>query len=311
MQRRDDAGRTQNAFTLVELLIVIGIIALLISILLPALSKARKAANATACLSNLHQMALGMTMYANDNHQALLPYYNSGLWMISISSYVAPGQINPNLPPAKYASLFPIPPSSVAQQLASMNQVPIPKVWFCPEAPLSNATGGSGSAIMPWGPGTYSELYYMAASYGMNGWCYNVAHSDVSNGVNSAIAYSGITNMGVSLQDAPSYFVNDKYAVQSSNTPIFHDSIWVDGWPVDFSTTYIDSPPANAQQLITGVYNSQMCRACIARHGAAVNVAFLDGHVSRVGLADLWGLQWSPKSARLPVPSPGLPHVGG
>ena len=61
-----DVQRRYRAFTLVELLVVIGIIALLIGILIPVLGKARDSANKTACLANLKTIGQAMFLYAND-----------------------------------------------------------------------------------------------------------------------------------------------------------------------------------------------------------------------------------------------------
>jgi prepilin-type N-terminal cleavage/methylation domain-containing protein/prepilin-type processing-associated H-X9-DG protein len=63
--------RNQSGFTLVELLVVIGIIALLISILLPSLSKARESANQVVCMSNMRQFGIGMQIYSEQNNGML------------------------------------------------------------------------------------------------------------------------------------------------------------------------------------------------------------------------------------------------
>ena len=134
--------RKANGFTLVELLVVIGIIALLIAILLPALSRARKVANTTKCLSQLRQLAMGWQMYALAHQGRGIPYdENLGLWM---------GQMDTWLPD-------------------------IDAHRICPEAfapsQLSSSSGGIGSC---WGPNANTVfLVNRMGSYSINGWLYD------------------------------------------------------------------------------------------------------------------------------------------
>ena len=94
--------RTKKAFTLVELLVVIGIIALLISILLPALSKARKSAQDVKCMANMKQIMMATIMYANDNRQ-FLPYTGARLSGFRWTARIAPPRVGLSCDPCSAA----------------------------------------------------------------------------------------------------------------------------------------------------------------------------------------------------------------
>jgi prepilin-type N-terminal cleavage/methylation domain-containing protein len=80
--------KSKAGFTLIELLVVVAIIAVLISILLPALSAAREQARSVLCLSNLRMQGLAHLQYANDNNGSMI--YGTGndawLWFEKITS---------------------------------------------------------------------------------------------------------------------------------------------------------------------------------------------------------------------------------
>lgn len=102
--------RSRYAFTLVELLVVIGIISVLISILLPALSKARAAASNIKCMANLRQVGQAMMLYAGEYNGAILGSANTtgrGLWTTNAAGNFVGNVYTPTtLPPDSPIELY-------------------------------------------------------------------------------------------------------------------------------------------------------------------------------------------------------------
>src|SRR3954467_9568954 len=128
---RSKAISHPRAFTLVELLVVIGIIALLLAILLPALARVRESSRRTACLANICELGRAVLLYCHDNKDHL-PDAGSGNAPDALMSPRAVG-LPPWTPFGPNVYVLP----SIGQALQKYLKADT-RFWICPSAPTNS-----------------------------------------------------------------------------------------------------------------------------------------------------------------------------
>jgi prepilin-type N-terminal cleavage/methylation domain-containing protein len=243
----------RRGFTLIELLVVISVIAVLLSILMPALRKVKEQGNMIKCMGNLKQWNMIFALYMQDNDGKFYSGNASGadsdgFWWIT--------------------------------QMAEKEQSRIDNpLWFCPKTKGTrqeeNGTMNMKFSIYTaWGifPGSSAPNLTpdgIAGSYGINGWVLNVPAT-------GAALSEGRTR--VDHWRTP----NVKQAAQ---IPLMAEALRFDLWPQPNQ-----APAQNPDAEWSGT--EHMARTCINRHLGHLNVAMCDFSARKVGVKELWTLKW-------------------
>ena len=246
----------KKAFTLIELLVVISIIALLMSVLMPALGKAKELAKDVICKSNLHQWSIVYATYVSQNDDKFYTAWN----------------VNADVVGGGHEWIYLL-----------QDQFQTYDVAMCPNAskvrdivgtnPLRGDHDGNAWVTPPSSP-AYGHTW---GSYGINDWVGNPG-----------------TLPPKTLAKPKWQARKHQYWVTTSvsgakNVPLFRGAIWLGGRPDD-----IDVPPEweNFTYEETIAWGA-MSRFLVTRHkGENENTLFVDLSARSVGAKELWTLKW-------------------
>lgn len=256
--------KKNKGFTLIELLVVIAIIALLLSVIMPSLRKAKEYARQIICQSNLKQFSIGLEMYEQEcNYKRFAIRQGADTvkyWM---------GRIAPYIGDSSYGERY--------------MQGEIIDVLMCPSAPAKNQTREvmAGAGVGFWGSGNRPWEWTRGAmtticGYGINGW---VTYDSFYSGYDSE----------------PEAYLN--WLRIPPNVPIFGDCAWPVAW---VRTSDKVRTPTRAELLDPkdatfnwGTTAPGLWKWAVPRHGMRINMVFKDGSVAPVELKDFFGVQWN------------------
>jgi prepilin-type N-terminal cleavage/methylation domain-containing protein/prepilin-type processing-associated H-X9-DG protein len=244
----------RRGFTLSELLVVTGLVAMLAALLLPVVSKARKCAQSTACTSNLRQLGTAWMMYASE-HKGRMPEY---VW------------VTPTTPDRAWEGYWPGIVETYGVRGAGL---------LCASAKEpSDRNRGYGNATTAWSgklaaPGTAVKLN-------------NETYRDGSYGYNRYLTAGSYGPDGTRV-------VSSSAIRHASETPLFMDCAYADTRPVNGSPAAPPGPmPPDPQGKTLTAGSPEHWKFLIARHGRGINVVMVDGSVHWVRLEDTYNLRW-------------------